>query len=655
GQSEQFIERFRLEARTIARLQHPHILPLYDYGDENDILYLVMAYADGGSLSDRIRRGALPISEIQRLFEQIAGALDYAHRQNVIHRDIKPDNILIDREGHALLADFGIVKIMEDVGPATLTATGGLVGTPAYMSPEQAQGLPVDRRTDIYSLGIVLYEMLAGKQPFSAETPMQLVLKHMTAPVPLLGEFNASLPPALDAVMQHALQKDPAQRYASAREFYDDFTRVLRGEEPLTPVRINTPPPTTTKAMPQYAPSETLQLQPTMVAQAGTNPLVLLGGFAIIALLVVAVVALLLNFNRPTTPAPTATTTSVSVAALPSAIPASSVPSLGRLTYWTDQALGDTIQLQVTGLAQPPAGANYYVWLRNTNNDSVLKVGDLRLDPLGNGQLGFSSSAMLPVDYNAVIVTQAQGESDTPDGRVVYSGSVPAEVMGALREILITSPDGIPPAAASPTAAPSGGDPGYSDPAPASPTQNGSLLEGALREAQIAQQHAGLAADSTTVGSMHTHAEHTINIVRGTHDDYNGNGRGENPGLGYGIAYFTDRIQAKLEGIANAPSATRLIQSQVELIRVCIVNVRNWMNQVVNLESEQLTAEDLAAVHAQLVESTDLATALLEGVDLNQNGQIEPFEGECGLQQISEFGVSVGNIDLLAGGLADED
>ena len=230
----QFVKRFRLEARTIARLQHPHILPLYDYGDENGILYLIMAYAEGGSLADRIRNGAIPLPEIEHIFDEVSSALDYAHRQNVIHRDIKPDNILIDHEGHSLLSDFGIVKLLENSAgaTATLTESGGIIGTPAYMSPEQAQGLPLGPQSDIYSFGIVIYEMIVGAQPFSAETPMQIAIKHITTPVPPVIDSRSNLPVALDAVMQHALTKDPEQRYASIRDFYEDFRRVLHGEPP---------------------------------------------------------------------------------------------------------------------------------------------------------------------------------------------------------------------------------------------------------------------------------------------------------------------------------------------------------------------------------------------------------------------------------------
>src|SRR5690606_18544983 len=139
---------------------------------------------EGGSLKDRIAEGPIPAAEAETILRQVASALDYAHRRGVIHRDIKPDNILLDSEGHAILADFGIVKILEGEGTSGLTATGGVLGTPAYMAPEQSQGTGISASVDIYSLGVIVYEMLSGQQPYQADTPMQVMLKHITEPVP---------------------------------------------------------------------------------------------------------------------------------------------------------------------------------------------------------------------------------------------------------------------------------------------------------------------------------------------------------------------------------------------------------------------------------------------------------------------------------------
>jgi serine/threonine protein kinase len=632
GQDKQFVERFRLEARTIARLQHPHILPLYDYGDDNDVLYLVMAYVDGGSLNDRIRRGRLPLDEVQSLVQQVASALDYAHRQNVIHRDIKPDNILLDREGHTLLSDFGIVKLIEDSGGgASLTATGGLVGTPAYMSPEQAQGLTVSKRSDIYSLGIVVFEMLTGQQPYQAETPMQVVLKHITAPVPVLHDLLPDVSPDLEAVLQRTLVKNPDERYESAQEFYADFVRALQGDQPLTSTRINLNPAMNPNAATTIMPAGTVQLQPTMIAQSPWNPLILLGGFAIIALLVVAVVVIVLNFNRSNSAAPTLEqpTSAVILA------PVNTAPTFGKVTFSTDTAPGDTANVQVSGLTHPASGSTYVVWLENTLTQAVTKIGSLKIDALGNGQFVYTDTAgrMLPTVYNAVLISEeSSADAAQPSGKIAYSGLLPPELMDALDEILVASPDGIPPSGSNATA-------------------NSSLIEGALEEANIAMQHAGLAAKATSAGSMHAHAEHTLNILHGTFKDYNGDGGGQNPGHGFGVPYFLDRIEQKLNAAANAPGADRVMQNQIELIRVCIVNTRSWVDQISTLEAELLPAADLDSVENQLADSTVLADKLVNGTDLNQNGQVEPFEGECGLQQIDTFGISVGNLTLFAGAL----
>jgi hypothetical protein len=176
-----------------------------------------------------------------------------------------------------------------------------------------------------------------------------------------------------------------------------------------------------------------------------------------------------------------------------------------------------------------------------------------------------------------------------------------------------------------------------------------------MAEARIGLDHAGRAANASNVGGMHTHTEHTINILEGTETDHDGSGSGSNPGRGYGVAYFLDRIAADLDAAASAPNATRALQSQIELIRVCIDNARAWKDQIVELELEAVVSEDVAAMQPRLAQAVELADALVNGVDLNGNGQVEPFEGECGLQQISTYGISVGNIDILAGALSEPD
>jgi hypothetical protein len=215
AQDPTFTGRFAQEAKVIARLEHARILPVYDYGEEDGITYIVMRYLDGGTLADRLRSGPLPLDEINRIISQIAEGLDYAHRKGVIHRDIKPSNIMLDQSGNAYLTDFGISKLAE--GTAQFTGSG-IVGTPAYVSPEQGLGQPVDYRTDIYSLGVVLYQMTTGDVPFRAETPMAVVIKHIYDPLPLPTSVNPSLPAAVEQVILWAMAKKPEERFQSCEE-----------------------------------------------------------------------------------------------------------------------------------------------------------------------------------------------------------------------------------------------------------------------------------------------------------------------------------------------------------------------------------------------------------------------------------------------------
>jgi serine/threonine protein kinase len=212
------LRRFEREARTLAKLVHPNIIPVYDYGEYQGSPYLVMSYVSGGTLKDHMGR-PFQYSESARLLIPVARALDYAHQMGIIHRDVKPANILLSASGEPMLSDFGIAHILESVESTRLTNTGVAIGTPEYMAPEQAKGEDVDHRADIYALGIIYYELVTGKKPFQGDTPMSVLIKHVTDLPPSPRLFVPSLPDAVLAVLSKALAKTPQERYQSMGEF----------------------------------------------------------------------------------------------------------------------------------------------------------------------------------------------------------------------------------------------------------------------------------------------------------------------------------------------------------------------------------------------------------------------------------------------------
>ena len=233
---KRFLQRFRREADAVAALEHPNILPIYEYGEQADLAYLVMPYVAGGTLRDRVeRKGALPLPEVAGFLAQAAAALDYAHTHGVIHRDVKPQNMLLYPDKRLMLSDFGIAKVAEqaasDGDAATLpqlTTMGHVVGTPDYIAPEQAMGQPVDGRADIYSLGVVLFYMVTGRVPFAGSQPMTVAAKHVSEPPPSPRQFRPDLPVAAEQVILKALAKSPTERYRTA----GDFSRAFRAAIP---------------------------------------------------------------------------------------------------------------------------------------------------------------------------------------------------------------------------------------------------------------------------------------------------------------------------------------------------------------------------------------------------------------------------------------
>lgn len=237
---EEFLARFRREADAIAALDHINIMPIYEYGEQGEAAYLVMPYVTGGTLRERLE--AQPIPSVQNtvsVIEQVAAGLDSAHELGIIHRDLKPGNILFHADGRILITDFGLAKMLKDAtehdsGAHALTSAGSIIGTPEYLSPEQGTGNPTDYHTDIYSLGVVLYQMLAGRVPFIGTTPVAVAIKHALQEPPPVTQFNSAVPHSVEAVVMKALAKAPEQRFASAGEMARALRLAISNESATT-------------------------------------------------------------------------------------------------------------------------------------------------------------------------------------------------------------------------------------------------------------------------------------------------------------------------------------------------------------------------------------------------------------------------------------
>jgi tetratricopeptide (TPR) repeat protein/predicted Ser/Thr protein kinase len=263
----QFTARFQREAKIVAKLTHPHIVPIYDFSEHEGMAYLVMRYIDGRTLKAILKEGPLPLDRVMGILEPAGQALAYAHDQGVLHRDIKPSNFILSSEGEVFLTDFGLAR-MAETGDSTLSRDM-LVGTPQYISPEQARGERLDARTDIYSLGVVLFEMLTGKVPYDADTPYAVIHDHIFSPLPLPTEFKPDVPGPVERVVLKALAKDRNDRFENVREMVSALQEALAGE----PVPVEAPPllpeESSEEAVP---PAETVEELPPVEAVEELSP-----------------------------------------------------------------------------------------------------------------------------------------------------------------------------------------------------------------------------------------------------------------------------------------------------------------------------------------------------------------------------------------------
>ncbi len=345
----QFIERFEREAKIIARIEHAAIVPVYDVGKDkrSGLPFFVMRYMTGGSLTRRMHATPPDLLDIVKIFQRVAAGLDYAHSKGIVHRDLKPDNILFDEAGEAYISDFGIAKLMQS--KTNLTGSG-VIGTPAYMSPEQGRGEDVDGRSDIYALGAILYEILSGKPPYEADTPVAMLFKHVTEPIPHILDINPNLPTYIEMVIEKALAKDRDDRFTSASIMANALAVAVRGEKPdldyTRPVPTHAPLPSRSKDVRPAAPAPPAGTKSFSLYQVigGIAASLVLLGFAIWGGMKFALpLAVPSTATLSATPAPTATSLPTStpsptleISAVSTAIPTSTplppspTPAAGR-------------------------------------------------------------------------------------------------------------------------------------------------------------------------------------------------------------------------------------------------------------------------------------------------------------------------------------
>lgn len=286
-----FRERFQREARAIARLEHVHILPIFGYGEEERRAYLVMRYMPTGTLVDVLQEGPMPLEEASRLLTQMASALDTAHEQGVIHRDVKPSNILLDKQGNIYLSDFGIAKLMEDSQHLT---GSGIIGTPPYMSPEQCAGSKsLTGASDQYALAVIVYRMVTGMLPYDGETPVAVIMKHINSPLPDPRDYRPDLSEEAAQVIQRALAKNPEERFTTCSEFAGAFARVLSGAtvvSVLAPLHAQPTKPIQDEEFESY---RTLPAQTQIASQRASAFPKWIAAAAIVLLIAIAAVMLL--------------------------------------------------------------------------------------------------------------------------------------------------------------------------------------------------------------------------------------------------------------------------------------------------------------------------------------------------------------------------
>ena len=618
------LERFQREARVVASLRHPNIVQVLDFDTHEGHPYMVMEYLRGQSLSSYLKYlhetdQRLSYEQISRLLGGIASGIDYAHTQSAIHRDIKPGNILlhsrsrnflkntpITRSIEPIITDFGLVRIAH---AKTQTASGLVSGTPAYMSPEQARGEKVDHRTDIYSLGIILYEMLAGRVPFEGDSAMAIIYQHIHEPPPPIED----LPPQLQVVIDRALAKNPDERYQHANQMAADFNEAIgihAEAETAPPLQSRTSGPATSPK----------KRTPLWIGAA-------LFTCACVSLLLLGAVGVSAFNLLPTREDPQANPTSTIEAQQPSTeeasdglIPDTSLSPVGVLRFQNSIAMMDQITINAT-LAPLPENMQYEAWMIDDAHEQSHSIGVL--EQIADDQFSLTyvepQGQNLIAIFNRMEITLEPSPDDSPNSSrdVLYSASLPPGSLEHIRHLMVGTEE--------------------------TPGQ-GAVAVGLVDNVTLIKQAADAMLEAYNAGDnsgVRSNAETIVNLIVGKEDldfynDWDTDGSINDPGDGYGLlinggqAGYLDGMIHHASYSADAPGATSDIRMHVTHVEICTQNLETWAPELRDLALNIARASDTQEVEADLRQAVALASQMLEGIDIDGNETVDPIPGEGG-------------------------
>ena len=624
--------RFEREAKVVAGLRHPNIVQIFDFDTAEGHPYIVMEYLVGPSLAVYLRelhkRGQrLQPAQIARMLITIAAALDYAHEQGVVHRDIKPGNIILHNKAshiaidqpltertEPVITDFGLVRIAQ---AATQTASGAVSGTPAYMSPEQAQGLRVDHRSDIYSLGVVLYEMVAGHIPFEADTSWTMIFKHISEPPPSITGIS----PAVQSVIDRALAKRPEDRYQTARALAADYMDAIGMNAEASTLRMSLP---AARALP----SVTTPRSGQAAASPARNRVAL---FAVVGILVLGLTAFAISrlfgaSNQPT-PFPEATEQPTEIqsahpptVAVTDVVPVAVTEPVGLLRFQDGTGRADTVTISTSSMPPPPEGSQYELWLIQDDGEQRISVGNLAFDQENSGSRNYvdAEGRNLLGLYSALEITVEPNPDSNPNSSndVAFFVRLPDSGLIHVRH-LIYSFD-------------------------AAPNQVGFVhgLDASTRLLTDLATQLLTALEAGNEAEMLLQAENMLSVIVGNqspdYKDWNVNGTIEDPGDGYGLllngdhAGYIQGTYTHADLVLTSPDATENMLIHGEHVKASADNVSNWTAE---LRTRLITVFEHPSSpdrEATIRQAVALANQIRTGLDINGNENIEPVPGEGG-------------------------